>query len=101
MSSMLYIFSEGCLFWVHFAQYFNIAMDCISPRHVYCVLYSSIEIQCRFVSFLAHSDCIYKLALVSNITSPFLSELGTRYFFPGSLIANSLFLDHGWLSLNR
>jgi len=31
----------------------------------------------------------------------FLAELGTRYFFPGSLIANSLFLDHGSLSLNR
>ena len=31
----------------------------------------------------------------------YISELGTRYFFPGSLIANSLFLDHGSLSLNR
>ena len=30
-----------------------------------------------------------------------LAELGTRYFFPGSLIANSLFLDHGSLLLNR
>jgi len=30
-----------------------------------------------------------------------IAELGTRYFFPGSLIANSLFLDHGSLSLNR
>ena len=31
----------------------------------------------------------------------FQTELGTRYFFPGSLIAKSLFLDHGSLSLNR
>ena len=30
----------------------------------------------------------------------FKAELGTRYFFPGTLIANSLFLDHGSLLLN-
>jgi len=29
------------------------------------------------------------------------TELDTRYFFPGLLIANSLFLDLGSLSLNR
>ena len=29
------------------------------------------------------------------------SEVGTRYFFPDSLIAKSLFCTHGLLSLNR
>ena len=30
-----------------------------------------------------------------------ISELGTRYFFKGLLIAKSKFLEHGSLSLNR
>jgi hypothetical protein len=36
-----------------------------------------------------------------NTYSNLKAEVGTRYFFPGSQIAKSLFCTHGSLSLNR
>ena len=48
-----------------------------------------------------HVLLVVLLRYLNHRTDGNRPELGTRYFFPGSLIANSLFLDHGSLSLNR
>ena len=45
--------------------------------------------------------CFVKGTVQRQLTGVESAELGTRYFFPGSLIAKSLFHDHGSLSLNR